>query len=267
MKHLVLDHGYVQVVEMWGSDESIIESARMSTGKGFLGWGGAVCPECKAAGRLDTGNLFWSRDEQDEAEKKCSCKGSGRTTGDEKLLSFLYRNKHMTPFEMCGAIFEIQAPIFVFREWHRHRTQSYNEMSARYIPLPDVNYVPDMDDVRERSIAAANSKNNQARSATAVVASKGDIIAWQQGLESYYRRGEELYKTGLGLGIPKELARLPVTVGRYSKMRASANLRNWLQFLDLRMAPGAQQEIRVYANAVSKILEERFPRTMELFLS
>jgi len=100
----ILDHGYIQQVDAWGSDEAIIEAARMSTGKGFLGWGSAERP------------------------------------GDEKLLRFLYENKHATPFEMAGLTIEVQAPIFVFREWHRHRTQSYNEMSARYAPLPDLNY-------------------------------------------------------------------------------------------------------------------------------
>jgi thymidylate synthase (FAD) len=75
--------------------------------------------------------------------------------GDEKLLAFLWDNKHATPFEMAGAIIEVQAPIFVFREWHRHRTQSYNEMSARYTPLPDVNYIPTV----ERLLM--NSKTNK----------------------------------------------------------------------------------------------------------
>src|SRR5258705_7564091 len=101
LPYKVLDHGYVQLVEHWGSDERIIEAARMSTSKGFEGW-----------------------------EK------------DAKLLKYLWAHKHLTPFEMAGASFEVQAPIFVFREWHRHRTQSYNEMSARYAPLPDLNYVP-----------------------------------------------------------------------------------------------------------------------------
>ena len=92
----VLDHGFVTLIESWGSDERIIEAARMSTQKGFEGWGP---------------------------------KEDG-SAGDEKLLGYLYRNNHATPFEMGGAVIEVQAPIFIFREWHRHRTQSYNEMSA-----------------------------------------------------------------------------------------------------------------------------------------
>lgn len=107
----VLDCGYIELIESWGSDERIIEAARMSTGKGFNGWGTPGAP------------------------------------GDEKLLAYLYNHKHMTPFEMAGVVIEVKAPIFVFREWHRHRTQSYNEMSARYIPLPDENYIPTIERV------------------------------------------------------------------------------------------------------------------------
>jgi thymidylate synthase (FAD) len=105
----VLDSGYVDFIESWGSDERIIEAARMSTAKGFNGWGTPEAP------------------------------------GDEKLLAYLYNNNHATPFEMAGMVIEVKAPIFVFREWHRHRTQSYNEMSTRYVPLPDENYIPSIE--------------------------------------------------------------------------------------------------------------------------
>src|SRR5688572_1581490 len=108
----VLDHGYVRFIEAWGKGDAgvneagIIEAARQSTQGSFRGW------------------------EQ-----------------DQKLLGFLFNNKppHATPFEFAGMVIEVQAPIFVFREWHRHRTQSYNEMSARYAPLPDLNYLPTVD--------------------------------------------------------------------------------------------------------------------------
>jgi hypothetical protein len=85
----------------------------------------------------------WGRDERIiEAARMSTGKGFQGWDTDAKLLAFLYNNKHATPFEMAGLVIEVKAPIFVFREWHRHRTQSYNEMSARYIPLPDENYVP-----------------------------------------------------------------------------------------------------------------------------
>ncbi len=218
----LLDHGYVKLVETWGSDESIIEAARMSTDKGFQGW-----------------------------EK------------DEKFLKFLYDNKHSTPFEMAGAIFEIKAPIFIFREWHRHRTQSYNEMSARYVPLPDENYVPSI----ERIITGANAvtKNKQAQGVTSTAMSLETAIDCQKIIALNYRIAQENYTAMLEGGMPKELARLVIPVGRYSKMRASASLRNWLGFMTLRQASGAQSEIRDYADAVNTLLVEKFPRTLGLF--
>lgn len=221
----LLDYGYIELVEAWGSDERIIEAARMSTNKGFLGWGTADTP------------------------------------GDEKLLRYLYTNKHLTPFEMGGLILEIQAPIFVFREWHRHRTQSYNEMSARYTPLPNFNYVPSVDRLM------LNSQTNK-QAGTIKGADELTIagaMKFQYDLQQEYENDEAFYQWALQAGVPKELARLALPVGRYSKMRASTCLRNWLAFLELRMAPGAQWEIRQYANAVAEFVKLQFPRTYGLF--
>jgi thymidylate synthase (FAD) len=238
----VLDHGYLEFVESWGSDERIVEAARMSTGKGFLGWGPKHSLEC-----IDTAY----RD-------GCSC---GGVPGDEKLLRYLYEHKHATPFEMAGLVIEVQAPIFVFREWHRHRTQSYNEMSGRYTPLPNLNYVPTV----ERLLI--NSKTNKQAGVI-----KGAAELTEEGAECYqatlqltYRQQQNFYEDALAMGIPKELARIHLPVARYSRMRASANLRNWLGFLTLRMDPAAQWEIREFANALASIVEDKFPRTYELF--
>lgn len=256
----VLDHGYVQLVESWGSDESIIEAARMSTSAGFKRWGGAVCPDCLQRGLVDEKGLYLSVEKWDSAARACKCKGVGKMSGDEKLLAYLYKHKHMTPFEMCGAVFEIKAPIFVFREWHRHRTQSYNEMSARYIPLPDENYLPGLDDVVRRS---GTNANKQAAGLRKIQNSEAEI--WLERLKDLYGIIEAHYQMSLNLGVPKELSRICLPVGRYSCMRASANLRNWMQFLELRCAPQAQEEIRQYAEAVQSTLEVSFPRTIALF--
>lgn len=261
----VLDHGYVEPIESWGSDERIIEAARMSTAKGFLGWGPFTkCRTCRA--EYDTR----------EGAQPCPKPTPGReyvdvgignhvfeeVPGDEKLLRYLWEHKHATPFEMAGLVIEVQAPIFVFREWHRHRTQSYNEMSARYVPMPDVNYVPTV----ERLLM--NSRTNKQAGTVAGAAEltpeladafRGDLIA-------SYAHAETIYQVALKTGVPKELARVHLPVGRYSRMRASANLRNWLAFLTLRMDPAAQFEIRQYANAVGSIIAERFPRTWALFV-
>ena len=223
----LLDHGYVFDVDIWGSDECIIESARMSTSKGFQGWGTTEAP------------------------------------GDEKLLKFMYSRRHSSPFEFAGATFEVQAPIFTFREWHRHRTFSYSELSARYTPLPDMNYVPTVERLMR------NSKTNKQAGTVAGsrVMTEKHAEEYQEVLRQHYRTDQEVYEYALLAGVPKELARCHLPVGRYSRMRVSGNLRNYLQFLTLRMAPNAQEEIRVYANAIASILTDRFPRVMELFLA
>ncbi len=182
--------------------------------------------------------------------------------GDEKLLKYLWENKHHTPFEMAGITIEVMAPIFVFREWHRHRVPfSYNEMSARYVPLPDVNYIPTV----ERLMM--NSKTNK-QAGTAVGAeelSEAHTMNFIEALKEQYVRAERLYQTALAIGVPKELARVHLPVGRYSRMRASSNLRGWLAFLTLRNAPAAQYEIRQFASAVDDVVAEKFPRTHALF--
>lgn len=139
---------------------------------------------------------------------------------------------------------------------------SYNEMSARYIPLPDENYMPSVD----RLMAGANTAttNKQAQGNGAQL-SEDAAAAWATQLGALYAQAQAVYEAGLALGVPKELARLPVPVARYSRMRASANLRNWLAFLTLRQASAAQWEIRQYANAVGVLIAERFPHTWALF--
>lgn len=248
MKKKVLDHGYVELIEAWGSDERIIEAARMSTGKGFTGWGP------KHSGNCTTQGPNW--------ENGCNC--GCNHPGDEKLLKFLYSNNHSTPFEMGGMVIEVQAPIFVFREWHRHRTQSYNEMSARYTPLPDVNYVP----TTERLMLNADGSNKQAGTiAGAEALTEEHAKYFQERLITSYAKAQGLYDDALSWGVPKELARVHLPVGRYSRMRASANLRNWLAFLTLRTAKSAQWEIRQYAIEVSLFIAEKFPRTHALLSS
>jgi thymidylate synthase (FAD) len=243
----ILDHGYVKLILTYGSDEEVIEDARQSTNKGFLGWDPTLCPTCEGVGCRD-------------------CNGTGRTKGDASLLKFLYSHKHLTPFEGSGLKFEIKAPIMVFREWHRHRTQSYNEMSARYVPLPNENYVPSIDRIC-LGVSNASGTNKQANSSVLVdIFTENDAMSVQKGIQENYKLAEEGYQTMLNMGVPKELARLVIPVGRYSKMRATANLRNWLAFLTLRDDPAAQWEIRQYAKAVSIIIADKFPRTHALYV-
>ncbi len=242
----VLDHGYVSLVESWGSDRSIIEAARMSTDKGFLGWGG-ICPHCSGIRVM--------------AGLSCEyCHGSGQVKGDEGLLRYLWEHKHATPFEMAGMTIEVQAPIFVFREWHRHRTQSYNEMSSRFTVLPNLCYVPSVDRMQASMQAKSNKQSSCVGSMTIAEAERHQAV-----LRGIYSGCRATYEHLLDAGIAKEVARLCLPVAQYSRMRASANLRNWLAFLTLRMAPNAQYEIRQFANAVGGMIAETFPRTWTLF--
>lgn len=234
MKLQVLDHGYVESIEAWGGGKHGVEDYN----------------------EFESGII--------EAARQ-STQGSFRGWAqDQKLLRFLYENKHATPFEFAGLVLEVQAPIFVFREWHRHRTQSYNEMSARYAPLPDLYYEP----TYERLFLNANTANKQAAGGLDDPESPLQRIvaeSWLKTLRESNVQAEEFYQAGINSGIPKELARLVMPVGHYSRMRAHANLRCWLSFLTLRMDPRAQWEIRQFADAVYKIICEHFPMTAELF--
>lgn len=251
----VLDHGFVKLIDTWGSEEGIIEAARMSTQKGFKGWG-PLCAECEQP--MDLPHPGPCGKELPDGK---ICAGMTYKDGDEKLLSYLWRHKHHTPFEMGGATFEVQAPIFVFREWHRHRVPfGYNEMSARYAPLPDVNYIPTI----ERLMKQGGHLTKQA-AGTGAELTEDHAKNFLEQLEYHYQAAERIYQSALGDGVPKELARIVLPVGRYSRMRATGNLRGWINFLFLREPATAQEEIRVYAQAVHKLLSDKFPRTMRLY--
>lgn len=241
MRITVLDHGYVEFVEAWGHGQACAPQLKeLEDGRGECGYD------------METGII--------EAARQ-STQGSFRGwEQDAKLLAFLHNNKHATPFEFAGMVIEVQAPIFVFREWHRHRTQSYNEMSARYAPLPDLYYLPSL----ERVTTLGRSDSKQSGTTGAQIDEVG-AETFIQAVAVQYARAETVYKAALLAGIPKELARLVMPVGHYSRMRACANLRNWLSFLTLRRDPAAQWEIRRYADAVAEIIEKKFPQTWALF--
>lgn len=269
MKIPLLDYGYVEFIEAWGHgsgkappneagepmayftedfERGIIEAARQSTQGSFRGW---EPHECTCGSK----STEWK-------DHTLDCKHS---SGDAKLLKFLYSNSHSTPFEFAGMVIEVQAPIFVFREWHRHRTQSYNEMSARYTPLPDLYYKPDYTNVMDRALV--NTVNKQAGTVAVPRASfPEDVREWLEVDAELQIAFEAHYKHGLDIGIPKEIARNDMPVSHYSRMRASTNLRNWLAFLTLRADPKAQWEIRQFAGAVSLIIAKCFPRTAKLFI-
>lgn len=264
----VLDYGYLKVKRTWGSDEEIIETARMSTDKGFLGWDPGPCPMCAGSGRSPV-----SREEAERGLDNrvvCNdCGGKGTVPGDAKLLRYLYEHKHSTPFEFAGLTVETQAPIMVYREWHRHRTQAYSEMSARYVQMPNLHYVPSVRRIIESSKKSGNRQASGGgvlhvpgvESMTEIAhaeAIRGRIMAEQQAAYANY-------EDFLSFGVSKEIARLNTPVSRYSRMRATGNLRNWLAFLTLRMDSSAQFEIRQFAFCVGDAISRAFPRTWGLF--
>lgn len=142
-----------------------------------------------------------------------------------------------------------------------HRTQSYNEMSARYIPIPNEHYLP----TRERILDPVMRPTGNRQAAAITDPDPQLVDNWLARLADFYDLSQDIYQQGLDIGVQKEIARLPMVVARYSKMWAQANLRNWLGFLALREAPNAQLEIQQYANAVHTLLKDCFPRTMELY--
>ena len=219
----VLDKGYMEIIEVWGSDERIIEAARMSTNKGFQGWGHPAEP------------------------------------GDERLLAYLWKHKHHSPFEMAGLTVEVKAPLMVFREWHRHRTFSYNEMSGRYTQMLEEFYLPSAERLANGGQALHNKQSSGAPLDDEVI-QRAQHIYYTTSLNAWTS-----YQALLQQGVSRELARLVLPVNIYSKMRASGNLRNWLHFLRLRQDAGAQWEIRQYANVLHDLLAQQFPRTLALF--
>lgn len=230
-------------VEAWGHGKAG-EAREVETGIGMM-----PEPEDMEAGII-------------EAARQSTQGGFKGWDHDRKLLRYLYENKHSTPFEFAGMVIEIRAPIFIFREIHRHRTFAFNEMSARYGAVPYMDYLPTLD----RCMVLPSAANKQA--GTIAGAKKLDAVdaeRWLAELQSAYENLEDVYQTGLNIGIPKELARVCLPVGRYSQMRMTGNLRCWLQFLLLRLDPAAQLEIRFFAREIGELIAEHFPRTWELF--
>lgn len=249
----VLDHGYVRYVDHMGWDETIVEAARMSTGKGFLGWQpGYVCNRCKQSGLTKDAAPF---------SNVCSTMGHdfAEHPGDVKLLEYLYRNKHFTPFEMCELVVEMKAPIEVFRQLHRHRTFSINEMSARYTQMPNEHYVPALERFRPKQTG-----NKQADSAEGVK-DGGNVAVWQEEVKNEQAVIYDNYDAMVSLGVPKETARINTPVSRYSVMRWKANLRNWLQMLTLRDDSHAQWECQQFAQPCGQIIQALWPRTHALW--
>jgi len=208
----VLDHGFVRLIDHMGGDLSVVWAARNSYD---AAWRAGV-------------------DEKSDA----------------KLINYLWSHHHTTPFEAVTFTFEVKAPIFVFRQWHRHRTWSYNEVSARYTELPEEYYVPKPEHVGEQS-----KDNKQART---IYDGRTDMIVPSM-IDHSCRAAFESYRSLLAHGVPRELARLVLPLGTYSKMFGTVNLLNLFRFMTLRSDAHAQYEIRVYSDAMIELIKPIVP--------
>lgn len=208
----VLDYGLVRLVDHMGSDLSIVRSARVSY------------------------DAEW-RAGEDEGK-------------DAKLIDYLIRNHHTSPLESVTFTFEVKAPIFVLRQWHRHRTWSFNEVSARYSQLPAEFYVP-----QAGQITTQSASNKQMRTTEV----HQHAMHWQDVIRRTCEGAFEAYQALIEAGVPRELARGVLPVNTYSHMFASVDLHNLAHFLRLRLHEHSQYEIRVYAQAMLDLIEPIVP--------
>lgn len=234
--HPVLDHGFVRYIDHFGSDQRIVEAARVS---------------------------YKSPSKGEEADKK--------------LLFYLYKNRHTSPFEMAKITFNIKMPIFIARQYVRHRMQNLNEQSARYSELPNEVYVP-------KKWRAQDTKNKQG----SILQVEWDLVqkCWDHGLvregeqeppdltahEIFSRtlirhcdRAYELYQWYLEKGVAREMARMVLPLNIYTEFYATWDLKNLLHFFSLRDDPHAQWEHQQYGKVMKMFAQHHFPWTMEAY--
>jgi thymidylate synthase (FAD) len=195
-------------------------------------------------------------------------RGTKKLSEDQSLIRYLMRHWHTTPFEMCSIKFHVKLPIFIARQWIRHRTASVNEYSARYSILDNEFYIPSPD-----NLAAQSTQNRQGRDAvlTGDEAAKVLDILRQDAIRNYehysymLNEGEPEVRDPERLGLARELARINLTLNTYTQWYWKIDLHNLLHFLRLRADEHAQYEIRVYAEQMLKILALWVPLTFDAF--
>ncbi len=216
VRHPVLSHGFVALVDYMGDDAAIVQAARVSYGQ-----------------------------------------GTKSVRDDRGLVRYLMRHHHTTPFEMVEFKFLVRLPIFVARQWIRHRTASVNEYSARYSVVPDEYEVPAAEEVRHQS-----TRNRQGR---------GDplpanaVERFRTDLDAVAKEAYAAYSRALDAGVARETARLLLPVAYYTQWYWKTNLYNLFHFLSLRLDPHAQEEIRLYAAEVAKLARLVAPIATEAF--
>jgi len=180
--------------------------------------------------------------------------GAGTKTlrDDEKLIRYLIKHEHWSPFEMVEFKFHVKAPIFVARQWFRHRTASVNEISGRYSVIEDEFYIPEKWRLQD-------TKNRQGSLGELdPLANEYATDAYTEALEYAYKAYEAL----LSAGVAREMARMVLPLCTYTQFYWKQDLRNLLHFLKLRLDNHAQWEIRQYAEAILQLIEPLVPVTM-----
>ena len=215
----VLDHGFVRLDDAMADDLSVVNSARVSFGRRVV----------------------------------------DMTDGDAGLIRFLMRERHGTPFEHNAFRFHVRCPIFVAREWFRHRVGSFNEFSMRYAKATDDFYVPEPDDVRTQ-VGKPGAYSFEPVEPELAEAARDELRAvYEAAFETYERLVEQ--------GVARELARAVLPVGAYTEFYWTVNARALMNFVSLRNAETAQREIRRYAEAAERFLAERMPVTHAAFVA
>jgi thymidylate synthase (FAD) len=216
VRHPVLSHGFVALVDYMGNDAAIVQAARVSYGK-----------------------------------------GTKSVRDDRGLIRYLMRHRHTTPFEMVEFKFLVRLPIYVARQWVRHRTASVNEHSARFSVVPDEYDVPVADEVRDQS-----KSNRQGRGDPL---SNEVVDAFRSDLDRVSKDAYAAYSRALEAGVARETARLLLPVAFYTQWYWKTNLHNLFHFLSLRLDAHSQEEIRVYAAEVARLGRLVCPVAFEAF--
>jgi thymidylate synthase (FAD) len=215
----VLDHGFVRLDAAMASDLSVVNAARVSFAR--------------------------HKETMDES--------------DEGLIRFLMREQHATPFEHSVFRFHVRAPIFVVREWVRHRWSSFNEFSMRYAKATEDFYVPEPEDVRTQVGKPGSYSFEPVEPDVAETA--------RDELRAVYDAAFAAYERLMELGVARELARLVMPVGAYTEFYWTVNARSLMNFVSLRAAETAQREIRRYADACEHFFAEAMPVTHAAFVT
>ena len=213
----VLDHGFIQVKEVMGNDKAIVDSARMSYGR-----------------------------------------GTKSVNKDAGLINYLVNNHHTSPLEMGEIRFHIRMPIFVARQWIRHRTANVNEYSGRYSQMVRLFYVPKLDNIKGQ-----HTTNKQMSEGNLT---EGDDIYAQDLISENSHQCFDNYEKLLGKGVSRETARIVLPLNTYTEVMWKLDISNLLKFLYLRDDPHSQWEIQQFAKEIAKAVEEHFPLVYNAYM-